>query len=326
MSCYFKELNKMKESHFETRKHCPTCESTNTIEVYSCSFLKSPVRDFLESFYSPQGKIGFEYLDGANFILEECNSCGTIFQKEIPSDFLMNKLYEEWIDPKKVFDLHLKKDNLAKFWYYAQEVMMTIAFFNRIPSELKFLDFGMGWGKWCYMAKAFGCDIYGTELSKARIAYAQSQGVKVITWNEISDHSFDLINTEQVFEHIPEPLETLRYLKESLEPHGLIKISVPDGRDIKRRLKIGDWMAPKGSKNSLNPVSPLEHINCFKRASVIRMADIVGLELVTIPVSLQLAYATNWNGTKQIIKRLARPIYRNLFPRGTYLFFSQKGK
>ncbi|MBA7519967.1 hypothetical protein ES705_12055 [subsurface metagenome] len=316
----------MNESYFEIRKHCPTCKSTNTIEIYSCSFLKSPIKEFLESFYSPQGKIEFEYLKGSNFILKECNNCGTIFQKEIPNDFLMNKLYEEWIDPEKAFESHLEKDNLSNFSYYAQEVMMVIAFFNRTPSQLKFFDYGMGWGKWCYMAKAFGCASYGTELSKTRIEYAQSQGTKVITWEEIPNYSFDFINTEQVFEHIPEPLRTLRYLKKSLKHNGLIKISVPNGKDIRRRLRIGDWMAPKGSKNSLNPVSPLEHINCFKQASIIRMADIVELELVKMPMPLQLAYTTNWNGMKQIIKNLARPIYRNLFQGGTYLFFRPKKK
>ena len=316
----------MNESYFEIRKHCPTCKSTNTIGIYSCSFLKSPIKEFLESFYSPQGKVEFEYLKRANFILKECNNCGTIFQKEIPNNFLMNKLYEEWIDPEKAFKSHLEKNNLSNFSYYAQEVMMVIAFFNRTPSQLKFFDYGMGWGKWCYMAKAFGCDSYGTELSKTRIKYAQSQGIKVITWEEIPNYSFDFINTEQVFEHIPEPLKTLRYLKKSLKHNGLIKISVPNGKDIKRRLRIGDWMAPKYSKNSLNPVSPLEHINCFKQASIIRMADIVELELVKMPMHLQLANTTNWNGMKQIIKNLARPIYRNLFRGGTYLFFRPKKK
>ena len=316
----------MNESYFEIRKHCPTCKSTNTIEIYSCSFLKSPIKEFLKSFYSPQGKVEFEYLKGANFILKECNNCGTIFQKEIPNDFLMNKLYEEWIDPEKAFKSHLEKVNLSNFSYYAQEVMMVIAFFNRIPSQLKFFDYGMGWGKWCYMAKAFGCGSYGTELSKTRIEYAQSQGTKVITWEEIPNYRFDFINTEQVFEHIPEPLKTLRCLKKSLKHNGLIKISVPNGKDIRRRLRIGDWLAPKGSKNSLNSVSPLEHINCFKQASIIRMADIVELELVKMPMPLQLANTTNWNGMKQIIKNLARPIYRNLFPGGTYLFFRPKKK
>ena len=48
---------------------------------------------------------------------------------------------------------------------------------------------------------------------------------------------FDFINTEQVFEHISEPLETLKELKTLLKPGGIIKISVPTADDINRRLK-----------------------------------------------------------------------------------------
>ncbi|MDD5429544.1 MAG: class I SAM-dependent methyltransferase [Candidatus Omnitrophica bacterium] len=318
----------MNKRYFEVRRDCPTCKSTDTREIYSCSFLKPPIREFLKSFYLPQGKIEFEYLKEADFVLEECNGCGTIFQKEIPNSSLMNKLYEEWIDPRKVFGLDSRKDNLSKFSYYAQEIMMIIAFFNKMPSQLKLFDFGMGWGKWCYMAKAFGCNSYGAELSKTRVEYAQSQGIRVITWDEIPDYSFDFINTEQVFEHIPEPLETLRYLKKSLKQDGLIKISVPNGEDIKRRLKIGNWMSPKGSKNSLNPVSPLEHINCFKQDSITKMADIAGLELAKMPMTSQLVYAKDWKGMKQVIKSLAKFIYGNihgnLSQKGTYLLFRQK--
>ena len=107
------------------------------------------------------------------------------------------------------------------------------------------------------MAKAFVCDSYGTELSETRIKYAKSHGIKVITWDEIPNHSFDLINAERVFEHISEPLESLFHLKKSLKSGGLIKISVANGGNIKRGLRIADWTAPKGSRNSVNPVSPL---------------------------------------------------------------------
>ena len=73
------------------------------------------------------------------------------------------------------------------------------------------------------MAKGFGCESYGTELSEERIKYASSNGIKVIAWNEIPKHSFNFINTEQVFEHIPNPLDTLIYLKDALKPMVYLK-------------------------------------------------------------------------------------------------------
>jgi len=176
------------------------------------------------------------------------------------------------------------------------------------------------------MAKAFGCNSYGTELSETRIKYAESHGIKVITWDEILNYSFDFINTEQVFEHIPEPLETLFHLKKSLKSEGLIKIDVPNGDDIKRRLRILDWTAPKGSRNCLNPASPLEHINCSNRTSIIRMADIAGLEIVKIPLTIQCVCSTNRKSIERTLKNILTPLYRNVFQKGTYVFFRQKRK
>lgn len=92
-----------------------------------------------------------------------------IFQKEIPGDFLMGVIYDKWLDPKKAFEKRLKTDNLNRSTYYAQEISTNIAFLGKLPRELRFLDFGMGWGKWALMAKGMGCESYGTELSKDRL-------------------------------------------------------------------------------------------------------------------------------------------------------------
>lgn len=86
-------------------------------------------------------------------------------------------------------------------------------------------------------------------------------------------------------------------------------------------MKRLNWIAQKGDKNSLNLVSPLEHINCFKRYTIIKMANLSGLELTKIPIPIQLALISNLKGVKQIIRNLGKMIYRNLLKRGTYLFF-----
>jgi SAM-dependent methyltransferase len=312
------------QPYFLTRAGCPGCKSSAHRTLYTCGFLEPPIKEFLESFYAPQGGIELEYLRGALFVLKECQDCGLIFQRNIPNDFLVNKLYEEWIDPGKAFMQQAQNDDSERYKKYAEEVMLLIAYFNTVPQQLKFFDFGMGWGEWCLMARAFGCAAYGAELSEARIQYAKSQGITVIAWDEIPKFHFDFINTEQVFEHLPEPLDTLNYLKTALKPDGLIKISVPDGKDIKRNLQILDWTAHKESENSLNPVSPLEHLNCFTYRSLIQMAERAGFEPVNFPLILHYASLVNWRPLTHMLKNLLRPFYRNFFQRGTYVFFRQK--
>jgi 2-polyprenyl-3-methyl-5-hydroxy-6-metoxy-1,4-benzoquinol methylase len=308
----------MSHRYFANRNICPGCHSVQHRTLYAGDYLAPPIKSYLEAFYAPQGGIEFEYLSEARYILEECLECGLIYQAEIPNDFLMTKLYDQWIEPSKVFG---DDDDLGSYAEYAQEVMMLVAWLRRTPGSPTFLDFGMGWGRWLRMARAFGGDVYGTELSASRITYAQSEGIKVIAWDEIPEHRFDFINTEQVCEHLPQPLETLRYLAASLRPNGLIKISVPNGSDFKRRLKAADWAAPKFSKNSLNAAAPLEHINCFNYQSLLRMADLAGLKPTALPWSIQLKYRLSSEVAKEALKIVLRKYFRGRYLKRLYFFF-----
>lgn len=310
--------------YFIKRECCPGCYSKNCQIIYSSPFLEPAIEQFLVSAYAKVGKIELEYLSEAKYILEECLDCKLIYQQRIPNDLLMKKLYQEWIDPYITFKNHERDDTLGHFAQYAQEVIMLVEYFNTIPSQLDFFDFGMGWGKWCQVAQAFGCKAYGSEISLERINYAKSRGITVISWDEIPYHQFDFINAEQVFEHIPHPLDTLCHLKKALKPHGLIKVSVPNGVNIKRNLKVFDWTAPVGSQNSLNPVMPLEHINCFTYNSLVQLADRAGLKPIKIPILIQFTSSTYWKPVKALLKNMFRPLYRNMVQKNTYLFFSQK--
>jgi 2-polyprenyl-3-methyl-5-hydroxy-6-metoxy-1,4-benzoquinol methylase len=310
----------MSNKWFVERKECPACASGNFKTVYESPYDQSPVKDYLEDFYSSQGKIEYEYLKEASYVICECDVCGLIFQRDIPNDFLMERLYEHWIDPQKVFALNQEQEDLTYYSKYAQEIMQVIAYLGKRPISLKVLDFGMGWGKWALMAKAFGCDSFGMELSNERIEHAKSNGIKVIVWDEVSKQAFDFINTEQVFEHIPEPLQTLKHLSSGLKKGGILKISVPTAIGIKRRLKIMDWKAPKDTRNSLNAISPLEHINYFRRSSIAKMASIAGLEEVRISLLKQYQYTTDWHGARKILKNLFLPLYINVFRKHNYVF------
>jgi 2-polyprenyl-3-methyl-5-hydroxy-6-metoxy-1,4-benzoquinol methylase len=314
----------MHTRRFVERKDCPTCTSQNVRGIYSCNYLNSPLKEYLESFYNPQGKIEFEYLEQAAYILNGCLDCGTIFQQSVPDEFLANKLYEEWIDPEKTFERHLERDDLNHFRRYAEEVILLIGYFGVPAFQIKMLDFGMGWGKWIAMAKAFGCDCKGLEISSSRIDFAGSQGIEVLTLKDIPPHSFDFINCEQIFEHIPQPLETLRCLQKVLKAGGMIKINVPNGSKIKPNLIKEQWASFAVSAESLNPVSPLEHINCYTRSSLIRMAAMAEMQPVDMPISLQWNSIVNVKGLKGIIKSLLRPFYVRYFSNKTNLYFKNR--
>jgi ubiquinone/menaquinone biosynthesis C-methylase UbiE len=236
----------------------------------------------------------------------------------------MHKLYEEWIDPKITFRKHIEESTAASYNRIASEIAALVAKFDRPPYSLKFLDFGMGWGEWVRLARAFGVQAHGAEFSQARLAFARSQALPVVTWDEISTQQFDLIRADQVFEHLAQPLATLQYLARSLKQGGVLKIGVPDGSDIRRRLLIDDWSAPKGSRNSLNAVAPLEHINCFSRNALLAMATKAGLRPVRSRLLLQYTHLILGRTPREILGNLCRPLLRQVLQQSNSILLTHQ--
>ena len=194
-------------SHFVRRSLCPVCESNDIESSYCKSYESEEIRVYLDDFYNPQGGVEHDFLKGTDYSLMSCLNCELVFQENIPDDDLMFRLYEQWIKASIIY----KQQTEYPLWYYetyANQIVDLVSFFKKQPSALKFLDFGMGWGKWCLVAKAFGCEVYGLELSEARIDYAKKNGIEVLNELELANFEFDYINTDQVFEHIPKPQKT----------------------------------------------------------------------------------------------------------------------
>jgi 2-polyprenyl-3-methyl-5-hydroxy-6-metoxy-1,4-benzoquinol methylase len=289
------------------------------------------LRDYLDAFYAEVGAIHHEDLAGSDYVLLECLGCKAVYQEEIPNEALSHRFYEEWIDPRKAYDLYERKRNVTSYSFLARSIETIVRHLNRTPSSLKLFDFGMGWGNWCMFASAYGCEAFGCEISPERIRHAEAHGIKVLSYADLSAYQFDCINAEQVFEHVPEPLETLDYLKSALAPGGLIWVSVPDGGDIHARLKQWDWKASKDSPRSLNAVAPLEHLNCFSHEALVAMAGKIGLQPIRIPAK-RPAHKTGPETRGQRIARILKSLPGAGAPRadasedtfeGTSLFFTQ---
>lgn len=314
----------MSSRHFVVRKGCPACKSTSFRTLFQASYLIEPIRTYLKCFYSPQGTIELDYLERADYWLCECQDCHLIFQKEVPGKALQRRLYGSWIDPARSLAAR-NEDGLERFAGYAREIQRLIAFLDKKPFELKILDFGMGWGQWALMAKAFGCRIAGFDPSEHRQRHARSLGIEVLDWEQIRQERFDFINTEQVLEHVLEPLDVVRELASVLNSGGILKISVPTANDLQRRLRIMDWNARKHSPNSLNPVAPLEHINFFRNKSLELMTRSAELSEVFVPGLSQSRVETALRTAKSLLKLRVFPGQRGFGDRRNYAFYRGTG-
>ena len=305
--------------HMLSRDSCPGCSYPDASILQDIAYSEEPLREHLDSFYAAY-EIEHQFLEGARYILAECKRCGLIYQTEVPNDFLANKLYEEWLKAgnASTHDMYKKSHDVNYYAGFAQELINVIKYFNKNPSELKVLDFGTGWGNWCSLAKSFNCDVYGTELSQSHVESLNASGIGMLSWDDIPKYSFDFINTEQVFEHLSNPFDTLMHLKNSLKPNGLIKVSVPNGSSIKKRMETWDWTADRFRPNAawehnLNAVAPLQHINCFSHSSLRTMGMRAGLEPVVIPTQVTLKNPRKLSMRSRTKKLVAR-YYRRLVP------------
>ncbi len=257
---------------FIQRSQCPACKALKFEKLLSLPFSDKRVDDFLRSNYGE--RLPYRELSCMPYEIRECNRCKLLWQYWILDAEGMRSLYEGWIPENESLDKKRRGD-VSLFARYAREAEVIAALINRRPHEISVLDFGMGWGYWCRLVASFGYDVIGYELSQQRIEYARSMEVNAIgDLDFLLTSHFDFINCEQVFEHLPQPLETLQKLTNCLKPQGIIRISVPDGSGMATLLCHPSWRAGKDS------LHPMEHINSFTHHCLLNLAELVGFERV----------------------------------------------
>jgi len=273
---------------FETREHCPVCGNNQAGTLHQAAYSDPALNQFIVSFY--QDRADLNVLRDAIYRVAKCGCCSFIYQTNVLNDEGMATLYSDWVDAE--MSLHKKQNARAKlFKQYAGQMQTVSRLFPILPGQVNVLEFGMGWGYWSRMARAFGFRVSGFELSPERAEYARTLGVEVIDKLPETGHHYHFIYANQVFEHLPNPLETLEQLQARLKPDGVIYLRVPDGRAIEKTLAQSGWSC------ELDAIHPLEHINCFTRHSLCQLASRAGL--VAFQPPLRLCLGSLWGGIKR---------------------------
>lgn len=262
---------------FHARPHCPLCGATKTRSLLELPFTAPPLSDFLQNYYG--GRVPLDALSAGTYRLCVCETCGAGYQAELLDDAGMEALYETWINAEASFQ---KKQTapLSVRVGYARQCTQIVKAVGKPPHEIRALDLGMGWGTWLLMARAFGMQTFGLELSTRRIEHAQAHGLTVVDREDIAADSLDFINAEQVFEHLPDPRADLLACHRWLKVGGWLRIAVPDGRDVVPRVAAGQWQPDD------MPSQPLEHINIFTADSLRRFGQQNGFTPMQPPLVL----------------------------------------
>lgn len=312
---------------FVERVNCPACHSPATEALFSSAFADPPISAFIESHY----RISPAVLGSARYELMHCTHCGLFYQRWIGDAELLSELYGVWVNDHVIpsddptYQQECTHFNESRD---AHEIIAAASFIGVPISRMRTLDYGMGWALWARIAKSLGCDSFGSDLSPSRMDYAREHGIGALRDDQIGKFKFHFINTEQVMEHLAQPLEAAARLASALMPRGILKISVPSGENVDATVSRLDSGTLLDSVRELTAIEPLEHINCFTKSSLVQLAHSLGLQMVRPRLRDAYAFLSHPGGLsllrpKKAAKELIRPIYQFRSPSNLYVWMQK---
>ena len=245
------------------RVNCPYCRKIDFKSLYIKNYNSNILKTFLSNYYKNKEIIDILKLD--TYEIVECIKCRGLFQKYIPNEELSYYLYEKLISPKDSFN---KKKNIITTNYkeYTLDAKIIKKLIKKNNNEIKILEFGCGWGFWTKFMKELNFDVETVEISDSRIDYLEKNGIQNYRNINNINKKFDLIFSNQAFEHISDPLQTLNNLKNKLNENGFMFHKFPSSFLFKSRLT-------KNYKPKKDCAHPLEHINILNYKCFQTMCD-----------------------------------------------------
>ena len=175
-----------------------------------------------------------------------------------------------------------------------------------ISPGAKILDVGCSNGTFLSKMKSAGMEPYGIEISKKGCTNARKLGIHVtqgvLERGMYPANHFDAVTLNHVFEHLRDPLETLRELKRIVKPTGKIIIAVPNANSLSRHL-FGQYWAPWEVPRHLFIFSPSTMKRCAARAGLRAERT----RFISFPYEFQVSIAYLLNAHKH------RPIEESRF-------------
>jgi 2-polyprenyl-3-methyl-5-hydroxy-6-metoxy-1,4-benzoquinol methylase len=116
-----------------------------------------------------------------------------------------------------------------------------------LPAGKRVLDFGCGGGYFLNICRQLGAEVFGIEPSPHGAALTRKQGIPVFEGSldeYLAKHGgerFDVITSNHVIEHVPDPVATLRGLRSLLAEGGTMTIAVPNADSTSARQLGAEW-------------------------------------------------------------------------------------
>jgi len=234
-------------------EYCDLCSSKKLIPLYSLTDSKYNIPD--------------------SYTLVKCERCGLVFLNPQPEWSELVKHYPPaeylpWTSKKEMGGWVLKK--MYHRWKQIHERGFLIKKSGRL------LDIGCGNGDFLLWMERQGMECFGVEPGFEAWKQATKRNLNVFntTLEEafFPNNYFDVITSNHVLEHVPEPTSQLFEMKRVLKRKGTILISVPNLRSL-------DYFV-LGER--FEEIDCPRHLYSFSRDTLLMYIEKVGLKVIRI--------------------------------------------
>ena len=207
------------------------------------------------------------------FDLLRCRECRHLYLQHDFSSDCLGDLYFSYY-PRSEMELGSYKHHVYKAGFSSWLDGANGSAFRWVPSRVRVLDIGCGFGEALRYHAARGCDAYGVEADENIRRVADKLGYKIhmglFNASLYEPNFFDYVTMNQVFEHMTDPLATLKGVARILKPGGTAAISFPNANG---------WGAKVFGRKWINWHAPY-HLHFYSNESLERLTSQAGLEIV----------------------------------------------
>ena len=208
-------------------------------------------------------------LEGLENVIRQCPGCGLGWMDPLPDPETLASFY-----PPHYYGTAGSKFRGGIEWIVRLVGARRLRFITKhLPRGAAVLDIGCGRGVLLKDLADRGYRVYGTERSPDASRGADPRAVIRYgeTLREIKFEAdlFDQVIVWHVFEHLLDPVETLREIHRILKPGGSVIIAVPNYSSWQARLSGADWFH----------LDPPRHLYHFSTASLSRLLGDCGFVL-----------------------------------------------
>jgi SAM-dependent methyltransferase len=211
----------------------------------------------------PSDPVGVVYgrYSKRNYHMRRCPSCHFAFLVDPWLEF--NRIYDEryyeghGADPMVDYRFELDRpDRTIRTYEWAGIAEAVKEFMGRLDG-LRWLDFGCGNGGLVrYLNSHTGVQAYGFDEGSI-VAAARGQGIPILSSEQLAEQlgSFDVVTAIEVIEHTPQPLVTLREIRQTLRPGGLFFLTTGNAQPFADKLTRWSYVTPEVHMSYFEPLT-----------------------------------------------------------------------